>query len=323
MKAKVHFVNSTIVLVFLVGLSSFAYGQQFSDWTAPVNLGPPVNTPLPDAQPFVTKDGLSLYFVHLEGNYVGAPQDIWVAKRNSVQDSWGNPQRLGPAINSPLTEAGPFITVDGHWMYFSSNRVGGFGRQDIYVSRRYNKREDLPTEPSGGWQEAQNIGDGVNTNFNEQAPMVFEDEETGITTLYFHSARPTGLGGNDIYASTLQPDGTFGPPVLVPELSTPYNDELPMISRNGLEMFLTSDRPGSILDPETGLPSYDLWVSERASTLDPWSEPVNLGPVVNTPSREGRPDLSFDGTTLWFHSAFPYGVFDIWKTTRTKLAGEQ
>src|SRR5438876_2706849 len=195
---------------------------KFGPWSAPVNLGPPVNTVLADYQPFISKDGLSLYFSVLEGPTPNSPQDIWVAKRNSRSENWGTPQRLGPEINTPATEGQPFVTVDGHWMYFNSNRktpdangVLPFGLNDIYVAHRQNKREDFGP---GGWQEAVNIGAGVNTSFGGSSQFVFEDEMTGVTTLYFHSSRP-GLGGVDIYASTLQPDGPFGPALLVSAVS--------------------------------------------------------------------------------------------------------
>jgi hypothetical protein len=125
-------------------------GPKFGPWSAPVNLGPPVNTVLVDYQPFISKDGLSLYFSVLEGPTPNSPQDIWVAKRSSKSDNWEEPQRLGPQINTSATEGQPFVTVDGHWMYFNSNRktpdangVLPFGGNDIYVSHRRNKREDF------------------------------------------------------------------------------------------------------------------------------------------------------------------------------------
>jgi len=337
----------TLLLVFTSLLPASAWkgddnddGPKFGPWSAPVNLGPPVNTVLADYQPFISKDGLSLYFSVLEGPTPNFPQDIWVAKRNSESDNWGAPQKLGPEINTPATEGQAFVTVDGHWMYFNSDRntpdangVLPFGRNDIYVSHRQNKREDFGP---GGWQEAVNVGAGVNTSFGESGPFVFEDEMTGVTTMYFSSGRP-GMGGTDIYASTLQADGTFGQAQLVFEVSSTYNDQNPSISRDGLEMYFASDRPGSTPNPDSGIsgppgqPSSDIWVSTRASTSDPWGTPVNLdtvnqalgGLVINSPFFDGKPSLSFDGTELYFHSAFRQGsqsaFFDIWKTTRTKL----
>lgn len=207
-------------------------------------------------------------------NLAVADQDILVAKRTSTSENWGTPQKLGPAVNTPANENHPFVTIDGHWLYFASTRPGGFGRNDIYVSRRQNKREDLPTDPSGGWQEPVNLGAGVNTTFGDRAPFVFEDEETGVTTLYFDSNRP-GLGGFDIYASTLQPDGSFGPAALVTELSTSSNDEEPMISRNGLVMYFISEastakgglRSHSMAPPFTSRLAGTLEISAAKATL--------------------------------------------------------
>jgi hypothetical protein len=150
-------------------------------------------------------------------------------------------------------------------------------------------------------------------------------------TLYFDSNRAGGPGpytddppahnGNDIYASILQSDETFGPAALVTELSTPSFDRHPSVRRDGLEMFLTSNRLGSLGN------SLDLWVSTRASRSDPWSAPVNLGLTINTGpvtgfnGNDAGATLSFDGTTLFFQSVRPgtFGAFDLYMTTRTKL----
>src|SRR5438046_1102430 len=139
------------------------------------------------------------------------------------------------------------------------------------------------------------------------------------TTLYFtvQNNPPGSDQGFDIYASTRTGDeGAFGPPVLVPELSSPFRDTRTAIRRDGLEIFLSSGRPG-------GVGSEDLWVSTRASTLDPWSTPVNLGAVVNTTAFDGGPALSFDGTTLYFHSNRLGGTGgnDLYVTTRPRLRG--
>jgi|SRR5882724_3752281 len=296
-------------------------GPKFGPWSAPVNLGSPVNTPFAEMNPFISKDGLSLYFAcfNCPGNIGGS--NIWVSQRASVNDAWGTPQNLGPNINTGGA-GGPALSSDGHRLYFASNRPGGFGGNDIYVSRRNNKRDDF------AWQPAENLGSGVNTAADEGGPEFFEDDRTGVITLYFNSNRPGGIGDNDIYTSTLNEvdeHETFGPAVLVAELSSPFSDQASAIRRDGLEIFLSSNRPGSI-PPPPGLPSQvlDLWVAKRASTSDPWSTPVNLGPSVNSEFIDAGPALSFDGTELYFHSPFRSGnvggpMFDIWVTTRTKL----
>ncbi len=286
---------------------------KFGPWSAPVNLGPPVSALLTGSPPLgaelnpsISKNGLSLYFASDRAGGFGG-FDIWVSQRPSVNDPWGEPQNLGPNINTPFQENSPTLTIDGHRLFFQSNRPGGFGGLDLYVSRRHNKRDDL------GWQPAENLGSGVNTVFGEAGSAYFEDEVTGTITLYFQSDRPGGIGGNDIYASTLQPDDTFGPAILVPELSSPFADQGLGIRRDGLEILFVSNRPGS-------LGGSDIWVSTRPSTLDPWLEPVNLGPVINTSFQENRPGLSFKGTELYFASNRPSpGGFDIYVSTRAKL----
>jgi len=136
-----------------------------------------------------------------------------------------------------------------------------------------------------------------------------------VTTLYFTSLnRPGNVGDWDIYASTLQADGTFGPGELVPELCSIGRDTRTSISRNGLEIFITSNRPG-------GLGGLDVWVSTRGSTSESWSAPVNVGAPVNSTDNDGAPALSFDGTALYFYSLRPggYGGNDLYIATRSKL----
>jgi hypothetical protein len=200
-------------------------------------------------------------------------------------------------------------------LFFNSDRPDGLGGHDLYVARRRDKHDDL------AWEPAVNLGAGVNTTVDDVQADPFEDDATGTNTLYFASG-PAGSGGTDIYVSVLLPDGTYGPRALVSELNSSSNDRQPSIRRDGLELFLASDRLGT-------LGALDLWVATRAKTSDPWSAPVNLGPVVNTTQIEARPALSSDGTTLYFQSTRPGAVgcssptgpcvFDLWVTTRSRL----
>jgi Tol biopolymer transport system component len=281
---------------------------QYSDWSAPVNLGPVVNWPdKSDQQPCISKDGLSLFFASGRPGGFGV-FDIYVSQRASVNDPWGLPQNLGLNVNSASSDFGPALSPDGHNLYFHSDRPGGFGQQDIYVSHRHNKRDDF------GWQFAENLGSGVNAIGNDANPAIFEDDTTGVTTLYFQSNRPGNVGGADIWASTLQSDGTFGTPAPVVDLNTAAGETHPFISRDGLEMYFTSNRAGT-------LGSNDLWVSTRPSTSDPWSTPVNLGPIVNSVADDSGPALSFKGTELYFTSTRLGGPDpqDLWVSRRFKL----
>jgi hypothetical protein len=199
---------------------------QYSPWSAPMNLGPIINTLGNDSGPCISRDGLSLYFnSDMLGGFGGL--DIFVSHRASVDAPWGPPQNLGSNINSSGNDNAPALSPDEHWLYFQSTRPGGFGAQDLYVARRHNNRDDSV------WQSATNLGSRVNTSANEGGPVYFEDDATGTITLYFFSNRPGGIGGSDIYASTFQPDETWGTPVLVRELSSPLEDIQPAIRRAG------------------------------------------------------------------------------------------
>jgi len=191
---------------------------------------------------------------------------------------------------------------------------------DLYVSRRHDKRDDF------GWQQPENLGRGINTAWNEVTPTIFEDDNSGILSLYFASDQPGGQGGstasaqgNDLWVSTMAPwDDTFRVAMLVPELNSTFADRAPYISRDGLEMYITSDRSGTY-------GGFDLWVSTRSTTADLWSTPANLGPIVNSSSADARAVLSFDGRLLLFQSARPgtLGSYDLYVSERTAVHGSR
>jgi Tol biopolymer transport system component len=302
---------------------TYSARARFSAWSSPSNIGPPVNTPFAEQGPAISKDGLSLYFQCLScpGGYGNV--DIWVSERASIDDPWGPPQNLGPAINTAANDGSPALSSDGRRLFFDSDRTGGVGGFDIYVARRRHKRDNL------GWQTAVNLGSGVNTTANEQgaeylrsdenqAAGDFEDDANETATLYFASDRVGGPGLSDIYAIALNSDDTFGVPMLAEGINTQARESGPGIRRDGLELFFVSDRAG-------GFGGVDLWVATRASTSDPWSTPANMGQPINSEKNEGGPALSFDGTSLYFHSPRTGNVggafFDVLLATRERLKG--
>jgi hypothetical protein len=138
--------------------------------------------------------------------------------------------------------------------------------------------------------------------------------------LYFVSDRPGALGGpgdQDIYVTRRNsPRDDWGVPERVPApISSPFFDITPSISRDGLTLYFGSNRPGPFSPPWP-----DLWVSHRASLNDAWSEPVNLGPGVNTPLFEGSINVSDDELTAYFAGVTPEFVFKIWVSTRNSTS---
>src|SRR6516225_10221272 len=252
----------------------------FGPWSTPVNLGPVVNSPFHEWCPSISKDGLSLYITSTRPGGVNGPKtphrnEIWVSQRASIDAPWQAPVNLDAFNTTPVMNAvgsgtaNPNLSADGHSLFFQSGRPGGYGETgstDLYVSRRTNKHDDF------GWQEPVNLGGLINTSYGDFQPDYFEDEETGIVVLYFTSDRPGGPVGSlpgsaHIYVSMLGDDGTFGPGVLVTELSSQSSDNRTAIRRDGLEVFVSSNRGYGLSGVK------DIWVSTRDSTLEPWSTP--------------------------------------------------
>ena len=294
-------------------------GRSFknSDWSDPVNLGAPVNSPFLEQNPTLSKNGLSLYFSSNRTDLPGAVggTDLWVSQRDCTDCPWGTPLNLGSVVNSPLGDAGPALSIDGHLLFFTSGRVGGQGNNDIYVSRRVDPKDDF------GWGPPVNLGPDVNTPLFEAGPAYLQSAEDGAANLYFQRGLMGGGTTNDIYYASVTRDGdTRGPAVPVGELNDPTaSDGSPSPRVDGREILFNSSRAGR-------LGSIDIWVSTRRSVHDPWSPPENLGEPINvntggvSPGPGTRdPDLSFDGRTLLLVSSRTgtLGGEDIWMSTRT------
>ena len=224
--------------------------------------------------------------------------------RAKADFTFGEPENLGPTVNSAAMEGPGTISSDGLELYFWDCyflRPGGFGGFDIWVSRRSSVSEP--------WGEAVNLGPLINTEYDDSKPSISAD---GLT-LYFGSNRPGGYGGFDLWMSTrAATTDDWGAPV---NLGEPVNGEadetFPCVSADGLEIYFDSGRPG-------GYGDWDLWVAKRATTDDPWGEPVNLGEAINSPYYDSSPYLSPDGLLLLFHGLRPGGpsVLNMWVTTR-------
>jgi hypothetical protein len=280
---------------------------RFGDWSTPVNVGPPINTQYNDTYAILSRDELTMYFTSDRPTGVGG-DDLWFATRESADAPWDEPQNLG-ALNTSAADSLAVLSSDEHVMFFHSTRPGGCGAGDIWMTRRHDRR-------SQEWNPPVNLGCVVNTTATEIAPAFFENPETGQVSLFYGSNRP-GSQGFDVYASPAGEDGYFGPGVLVPEFSSAGRDTRIFIRRDGLEAFITSDRPG-------GQGFIDIWTSTRDTLSDTWSTPIDLSSPVNSASDDGSPWLSRDGTTLYFFStrALGSGQRDIWYTTRVKLREE-
>jgi len=278
-----------------------------SEWSEPVNLGAPVNSSVNDNNAALSPDELSLYFVSNRLGGLGGA-DIWVSRRASLDNAWGEPVNLGPSVNGPGIEASPLVSHDGHLLFFSSDRAGGHGLNDIYVARRTDKSDDL------GWGPAVNLGPDVNTAGFEAGGFYLQSAEAGSANFYF--VRGPNTVALDIYVTSVNTDGEpGGPAVLAAELSNQdpaITDAHPSLRADGREVYFYSNRAGS-------LGASDLWRSTRPSVHEPWSAPENVGAPLSSTANDVQPSLTHDARTLIFAStrAGGLGGADIWMSTRT------
>jgi hypothetical protein len=290
-----------LMIVFRPGVTAT---PKFSAWAAPTNLGCQINSPFGEQGPAISKDGLSLYFGSMRPDGLGA-SDIWVSQRASVHNPWGLPLNLGAIVNTPGVENVPALSRDGHFLFFNSDRAGTSGILDIWVSYREHVHDDF------AWQTPVNLGSGVNSPALEAGASYLENGQDAAPVLFF--GRGQTLTAFDIYVSELQPDGSFGEAVFIPELNSAQSDQRPSVRFDGLELFLSSDRVGSL-----GL--SDLWVSTKETVFDAWASPTNLGAAVNSSFADMQPSIAADRQTLFFTSNRPggCGALDLYMTTRIK-----
>ena len=145
----------------------------------------------------------------------------------------------------------------------------------------------------GPWSDPVNIGAPINSPYYDAEVTLSAD---GLS-LYFGSSRPGGYGDRDIWFATRETvDSPWSEPRnLGPVVNSPAYDNSPSLSTDGCVLLFSSTRP-------CGFGDRDLWVTRRATTADTWTEPVNLGSVVNSSSRETAPCISADGSTIYFQS---------------------
>jgi len=291
-----------VVFVGIVAVNVLGGGIARGDFTfgEPVNLGPNVNSAMNDGGLTISSDGLSLFF---ESNRSGNNWDIWQCTRETIEDEWGPAKNLGPTVNSPQAEGRPSISADGLELFFCSLywmavRPGGFGGADLWVTRR--------TSVSHPWSTPENLGSLVNSAWHESEPYISAD---GLE-LYFSSDRPGGEGYFDLYFATrpTKNDAWDAPVNLGPVVNGSGYEAQPCISADGLALFFASSRR-----PD-GYGNYDIYITTRSTTSDPWGEPVNLGPIINNAASQFAHYISPDGSTLYLDAGGSlFGKADLWQ----------
>ncbi|MEI8280124.1 MAG: OmpA family protein [Bacteroidota bacterium] len=239
-------------------------------WSIAENLGRPPNTPNQESAQMISADGHYLFFTRCENRNVNGWEsggcDLYMAYRKSPDSAWSIPESFGPTINSAYFEGMPCLSPDNRELYFVSDRPGGYGGLDIWVS----KFED------GLWQVPQNLGPQVNTKGNETAPFLHIDNHS----LFFASDGHGGMGGSDLFYTTKITDTEWTTPK---NLGYPINsmaDESSIsVTVDGKTAYFSSDRRYTV-------GNFDLYETTLPLSFHPLPVAVIKGYVYDSISKE-------------------------------------
>lgn len=187
-----------------------------------------INTPLSEGAQSISADGRFLVFTGCNRRDGYGSCDIYFSEKKNGR--WTRPENIGSPINTGKWESLPSLSADGQLMYFTSDRPGGLGGKDIYLSQR---------QANGSWSKPQNIGDKINTPEDDQNPFFHPDGET----LYFMSKGHPGIGNYDLYVSRKDENGEWQKPKnLGFPINTKGNEGALTISLDGKTAYFASDQ---------------------------------------------------------------------------------
>ncbi len=249
-------------------------------WDKVKDIGPPINTIENEGAFSISSDGNYIFFTSCSRNGGKGQCDIWLTSKKN--NRWDEPKNLQSPINTKYWESQPSISSDGRMLYFSSDRPGGYGGTDIWVSEFSNS----------GWSAPKNLGPTVNTSKDEQFPFIHSDNRT----LYFSSNGHPGLGKSDLYLTRKDVKLNWESPI---NMGYPINsrgqDWNLVVARDGKTAYFSSDQ----LKGFGGLDIYTFQLPEKlqaekvsylrgyvrdAITKQPLSANVELSPINGEPT---------------------------------------
>ncbi len=163
------------------------------EWSNAQNIGAPVNTKTHDACVALSADAQQMLIYRTSTD--GLSGDLYTTQ--ATTSGWANPEKLGPQINTEYKELSACFSPDGNSIIFSSDKPGGIGGKDLYRVVKL---------PNDKWSLATNLGNTINTKYDEDAPFISADG----STLYYSSKGHETMGEFDVFKCTIKENGTFG-----------------------------------------------------------------------------------------------------------------
>lgn len=243
------------------------YVSELTDtvWSSPKKLDE--NSKLTEVKLNYTYHDAAIAFNNDETSlYIYRDNDIWKAPISNKKIS--DPQPMSDMINTSEHEPSVYLTPDGNTLILVSNKEGGLGGRDLYIS---SKKSD------GTWSTASNLGNKINTDYDDDAPFITHDGRT----LYFSSKGHNSIGGYDIFKSSLGENGQWSDPEnLGLPINSPGDDIFYVEDGKGIGYF-SSDRSG-------GIGSMDIY---RIKTLKEEEELIDTT-ILSTNDSIASPLLS-------------------------------
>jgi len=229
------------------------------NWTLARNAGSPLNTSYNEGAQTLETGGNYMYFTACNREDGKGGCDIYYSARTG--SGWKQGINIGGPVNTSYWESQPSLSSDGSMLFFVSNRPGGFGGMDIWLSKQVK---------DGRWSEPVNLGNTINTPGDEMSPFIHFDGKT----LYFSSNGRPCMGGFDVFMSRLKADSTWSEPE---NLGYPINtqtDEIGLVINSSGEVAYFSSK----INPMKG---RDLYYFEMPESLRPDPVAYLKGKVID------------------------------------------
>jgi Tol biopolymer transport system component len=234
-----------------------------------------------ETEPTLTEDELEIYFASTR---MAGRRQIFVSTRSTRSDRWAVPALVDELVSSTGVNYSPEIARDGLTLWFVSDRPGGRGDVDIYVSKR--------TARGAAWSTPENATD-LDTASCEIDPGPLPERDQMVVT------RCDGIGHNHLnLTQRLGPDAPWDPVVYLDQLNTDEKEGDPAFANHGLSLYFATTRDSPNHDNRA-----DIWRTTRASTDAPFEAPVPVLELNILEVDDQDPWVSDDERHIVFTSA--------------------